>query len=135
MPLHAPTLHVDRNENSKEFRQTVLHEFGHALGLTHEHQHPENDINWKGFIYNGYEGPGVDRGVIYKNFFEFPTGSQLLVKNYDPKSIMHYMINPDLTKDARGFPENYTLSKGDKEIIRKLYTPERVQGTEPNPAQ
>ena len=136
VPLHAPTLHVDRNEDSKEFRQTVLHEFGHALGLTHEHQHPENDINWKkGFIYKGYEGPGVDRGVIYNNFFALPTGSQLLVKNYDPKSVMHYMIDPDLTKDARGVPENYTLSKGDKEIIRTLYTPGRFQGTEPTPAQ
>ncbi|WP_437321271.1 matrixin family metalloprotease [Sorangium sp. So ce385] len=27
-----------------DVESVVLHEFGHALGLIHEHQHPENGI-------------------------------------------------------------------------------------------
>ena len=41
-----PTMHLDRTDDSKTFRSTVLHEFGHALGLMHEHQHPENTVDW-----------------------------------------------------------------------------------------
>ena len=29
-----------------EYRRVVLHEFGHALGLIHEHQNPANGIPW-----------------------------------------------------------------------------------------
>ena len=29
-----------------ELRRVVLHEFGHALGLIHEHQNPKGGINW-----------------------------------------------------------------------------------------
>ncbi|MEO6037812.1 MAG: M12 family metallopeptidase, partial [Saprospiraceae bacterium] len=29
-----------------EYRANVLHEFGHALGLLHEHQHPQGGIPW-----------------------------------------------------------------------------------------
>lgn len=30
----------DGKTSDKEFRRTTIHEFGHALGLNHEHQHP-----------------------------------------------------------------------------------------------
>lgn len=130
-PKHLPTLHLDRDDNSKEFRQTALHEFGHALGLGHEHQHPEHDINWdKNAVYNGYVSPDFSRERVHSNFFKLPTGSELLVTGYDPKSVMHYRIHPGTTKDARSSSQNYSLSKGDKEIIRRLYTPGRFQGTD-----
>jgi hypothetical protein len=29
-----------------EYRRVVLHEFGHARGLTHEHQSPAMNIPW-----------------------------------------------------------------------------------------
>lgn len=136
VPLDEPTLHVDRTDDEQDFRQTVLHEFGHALGLKHEHQHPEHDINWdKEGVYANYEGSNLDRKTIYENLFELPTGSELLVTSYDPKSIMHYTVDPSATQEGRGVKENHMLSKGDQEIIRKLYTPQRFQTTETYPAQ
>lgn len=130
VPLDEPTLHLDSIDDLKEFHQTALHEFGHALGLKHEHQHPEHDINWdKKTIYDRFERPDLSRQEVYDNFFKLPTGESLLVTNYDAKSIMHYGIHPSLTKDGRGVPLNYTLSEGDKETIRKLYTPKKFQST------
>lgn len=135
-PLDEPTLHVDRTDDEKGFRQTVLHEFGHALGLKHEHQHPEHDINWdKERVYASYEGSGLDRKTLYENLFKLPTGSELLVTSYDPNSVMHYTVDPSKTKDGRGVKESHTLSKGDQQIIRKLYTPRRFQSNETYPAQ
>ncbi|WDU61131.1 M12 family metallopeptidase [Pseudomonas poae] len=125
IPQGQPTMHLDRTDDSKAFRQTALHEFGHALGLEHEHQHPEHDINWnKEAIYAQHE----DKKNAYDNYFDLPTGAELLVTNYDSQSVMHYFITPDETKDGRSVPVNYSLSKGDKAFTRKLYTRGRFQG-------
>ena len=46
---------------------TIRHEFGHALGIEHEHQNPkggcDNEYNWK-LIYSYLEGPAeqLDQG-------------------------------------------------------------------------
>ena len=34
------------DSDDDELRRVVLHEFGHALGLIHEHQNPEGGIEW-----------------------------------------------------------------------------------------
>lgn len=33
--------------DTEEFQHTVLHEFGHVLGLVHEHQNPKRAMRWK----------------------------------------------------------------------------------------
>lgn len=39
----------------QEYSRVVLHEFGHALGAIHEHQHPEAAIPWdKPKVYEYY---------------------------------------------------------------------------------
>ncbi|PRA29344.1 M12 family metallopeptidase [Pseudomonas poae] len=136
VPMDKPTMHLNRSDNSKEFRQTALHEFGHALGLLHEHQHPEHDINWNSqLVYAKYKTLESDKSLIDRDFFTLPTGENLLVKGYDTKSVMHYGIEPDDTKDGRETKQNYSLSEGDKEIIRKLYSPGRFQDSGLSSAQ
>lgn len=33
--------------SASEIQRVVLHEFGQALGLEHEHQHPVGGVTWK----------------------------------------------------------------------------------------
>jgi len=47
----------DDNTSDSEFSRTVIHEFGHALGMIHEHQHPLAAIPWdKDKVYTYYAG-------------------------------------------------------------------------------
>ena len=34
------------SSSDEDFSKYALHEFGHAIGLLHEHFHPEVSINW-----------------------------------------------------------------------------------------
>ena len=75
-------------------RAGVLHEFGHALGLIHEHQSPfEGGFEWnRDAVIKSMMGPpnywDLDR--IENNFFKRYKRSDLDGTKYDPKSIMHY---------------------------------------------
>ena len=70
---------------------TILHEFGHVLGLGHEHQHPEYLEVMKKFIdidatMNCY---GIEKPSFYRE--QYGKLNYTLVKTqYDPDSIMHY---------------------------------------------
>lgn len=64
---------------------TVLHELGHALGLTHEHQRPDRDKFVKVFAEN-VDGAFMNFGL--KLNFEMQKGS--ILSPYDFHSIMHY---------------------------------------------
>lgn len=43
------------SNNDDEFQRVILHEFGHALGLIHEHMRPDRPILWnQPAVYNYY---------------------------------------------------------------------------------
>ena len=73
---------------------TVLHEFGHALGLIHEHQSPASGgFNWdKDEVIKSLSGPPNywDMETIEHNMFAKYEEDQLLMTEYDSTSIMHY---------------------------------------------
>ena len=48
-PASEPTMNfgwLRPDSPDAELERVVLHEFGHALGLVHEHQHPSGGIRW-----------------------------------------------------------------------------------------
>jgi hypothetical protein len=55
VPINEPTINfgwLDDHLPEKDYRQVVLHEFGHVLGLIHEHQSPVTIMNWdKPYVY------------------------------------------------------------------------------------
>ena len=75
-------------------RATVLHEFGHAIGLIHEHQSPaQGGFNWnKPVVIEDLKGPPNywDMQTIKSNIFFRYKKSKISGTKYDKKSIMHY---------------------------------------------
>ncbi len=120
-----------------EFRRTILHEFGHALGFIHEHQSPNAHIDWDtakvyaffGILDNGARAIGPDGiiigapvtskvdSAIFNKFSTTSNNSSV----YDMQSIMHYFYPPELTKDGTSFYFNETLSTLDKTFARQVY--------------
>jgi hypothetical protein len=79
-------------------RYTAVHEFGHALGFSHEQNRPDTPQWCRDIPVNGQpQGPNGDT----------------LFKNWDPDSIMNY-CNPIWTNDGK-------LSATDVEMVQHFY--------------
>ena len=116
-----------KNESTMNFSwfdvQTVMHEFGHALGMIHEHQNPKNNtIDWnERAVYKwASETQGWDETTTKINIIDTPT-EQINGSEYDPLSIMLYFYPPQLTKNGKGTNENLRLSPNDVIYINKTY--------------
>ena len=106
---------------------TVLHEFGHIIGMVHEHQSYKaagnikfNDfavMSWAKKTY-GYD-PKEVRDNILTPLEDFYSNAS----NYDPESIMMYFIPNSLTTDGKGTRENMRLSKIDVLKMSEMYPP------------
>lgn len=115
---------LDKETDSILFQSVVLHEFGHVLGLLHEHQNPDGKIKWNTeAVYNYYKEPPNEWNKEYvdQNVLKKFDKSQTNYSQYDPLSIMHYPIPRYLTLDETEVPFNYTLSETDILYISKKY--------------
>jgi len=120
------TLSLDRiylPQNESRFRNVILHEFGHALCLMHELQHPMLNIPWKkkelfNFFLTTYnvDSNWVKEQIIKK--YNSPTG---IYCDLDPQSIMIYAIPAGVTENdafVSDWPD--TLSASDKQNIGRI---------------
>jgi len=122
-------------------RATIRHEFGHALGLLHEHQNTAmncySEIRWSGTgnIYEVFGGPPnfwskeqVDRNIGFVG----ATDPDYVSGEPDPKSIMMYSLQPAIFKSGSSSKcatsINYEISNKDKMIAEKLY-PRQVESS------
>ncbi|BBH44674.1 M12 family metallopeptidase [Pseudomonas sp. KU43P] len=104
----------------KDFQAIVLHEFGHALGMDHEHQHPEANIPWNEPALRLYhEMLGWSDHEIDHNFFNKRT-EDMIKTAYDPTSIMHYSV-PKAWTWGEEIGINHELSEKDLEFMRLAY--------------
>ncbi|WP_017741753.1 M12 family metallopeptidase [Scytonema hofmannii] len=119
------------DSSDQEYMGVVLHEFGHALGCIHEHQHPQAGIPWnRDAVYSYYMGPpnNWSKETVDQNIFQrFGTDSTQF-SQYDKESIMHYSISKDLTLGGFEVPWNNQLSATDKNFMRQMY-PGRAVGS------
>jgi serralysin len=126
---NVQTMNLQLNDETPEstIRRTSLHEFGHALGLKHEHQNPYVNISWdkpKVYAYYaqfGWSQETVDKHVINKLAFE-PTQHT----SFDAASIMAYAIPANLTTNGYSIPWNSELSAVDKEFMLKMSSGTRI---------
>jgi len=108
----------------QEVRRVVLHEFGHAIGLIHEHQNPQHTINWnKPAVIHDLSGPpnSWDEATIDTNMFKFYQPGEVDATDVDPVSIMMYPIPKSWTTDGFSAGLNGELSDMDKSKVRSHY--------------
>lgn len=104
-------------------RRTVLHEFGHAIGLLHEHYSPVSGIPWnKEAVYADLKKTqGWDKAMVDVNLFQQYKVSYTNGTEYDKLSIMHYPVFARWTTNGFSVDWNNDLSEGDKNLIGLLY--------------
>jgi hypothetical protein len=118
-----------------EVKRTVLHEFGHALGLLHEHQNPAGGIPWnETAVYSHYwNTQGWDRNTTYHNVIATANRNTTQYSVPDRASIMHYPVDARLTDGAYSVGMNSDLSAIDKQYIARLYPGLHVTESRPSP--
>jgi hypothetical protein len=129
VPKGQATMNLGWAEEStpeKEFASVVLHEFGHAIALLHEHNHPNAQLNWnKDAVYADLMGPPNNwdkRTIDYNVFNSYPENRVVMSANPDYVSIMIYTIPEHWLIGQPGVMPSDQLSAGDIEFIRELYS-------------
>src|SRR5215467_11516190 len=126
--VDAPMLANGQPAPEAPMRATILHEFGHALGLLHEHQSPnancDAEIDWNAAYMIGTE-IGWDKAQVDNNFRQLTMNASLNATQVDRKSIMHYSLPPTLFKRGKQSPcfvaENLEVSEQDRTFIASIY--------------
>lgn len=107
-----------------DFSSVVVHEFGHALGLLHEHNHPDAVIHWnKPAVYADLGGPPNhwDKATIDSNVFAAFDQASVVTTGFDKDSVMIYTVPSHWTLDGKSYLPSPRPSDGDKATIAKLY--------------
>lgn len=105
-------------------KSTILHEFGHMLGLLHEHQNPEGGINWnREKVIQSLSGPpnNWDINMIEHNVLNVANSTNSEGTEFDHDSIMLYGFPDEWTTNGKGTHFNDKLSDTDIQYIQKLY--------------
>lgn len=107
----------------KYCKSLILHEFGHALGLIHEHQRSNRPFTWdKRYIKENYLKLGMPTFKIAKeNILKICNVNNMVKSRFDYKSIMIYPFDKKMVKEKFGIPIPLELSKSDKIKISKIY--------------
>ena len=108
---------------SADFERTVLHEFGHALGAEHEHQHPDARIPWdEQAVLKDFAVEGVTPEFVRRNIMDKYEAADFSYSAYDPESVMHYDVQQRHTLgDFQIDNSGKGLSIKDKEFMSFIY--------------
>ena len=121
IPVNQPTMNLGFLDGG-----TAAHEFGHAIGLAHEHQNPQGGIQWN-------EQVVIEELAKSPNFWDEETTRHNVIRKYsvdqingtdfDPDSIMLYFFPASWTLNGIATKANDVLSTIDKQFIAgaKMY--------------
>ncbi len=121
-----PTMNLGglgKDYTEESINRVILHEFGHALGLQHEHQHPGCPIEWDipaltdHYINGkGWTQDKLDLNILYKYDVESTERTK-----YDINSIMHYGFEPKFNLERVTYYTPNELSANDLLLIKRMY--------------
>lgn len=103
---------------------TAAHEFGHAIGLAHEHQNPDGGIVWnERTVLDSLSGPpnNWSESQIRHNVLNKYTVDQVRGTEFDPDSIMLYFFPDSWVQNGSGTTANQVLSVQDKAFITSSF--------------
>jgi Astacin (Peptidase family M12A) len=111
-----------------DLRRTILHEFGHALGMMHEHQSPsaecDGEINWEA-AYRMGASLGWDKQMVHAQMRQLTSLEEFNMTAVDRRSIMHYSLPPELFKQGKNsrcwVSDNDDLSDQDRRFMAAVY--------------
>jgi hypothetical protein len=115
---------LEPNTSLREYQRVVRHEFGHALGMIHEHQNPaaQGQIPWdKPKVYAYYAQQGWTKADVDFNLFEVYSEDSTNHTVFDPTSIMEYAVPDSLTLGSYAIGWNTEFSPLDVEFMKRQY--------------
>jgi serralysin len=109
--------------DEEQARAVVLHEFGHALGLIHEHLSPAQTIDWNvaNVVADLRRTQGWNDKTIQANMFAHYDPATVFATDIDPQSIMMYPIPPHWTNNGFTVGFNSLLTAQDKALVKEAY--------------
>ena len=121
IPLHAATLNLGWQDQG-----VILHEFGHMIGLSHEHQNPDGGIVWnEQVVIDDLAGPPNfwTEAETRHNVLNKYSADQVHGTEFDLQSVMLYSFPDEWTQNMGATPENDDISQQDRDFVRseKMY--------------
>lgn len=120
VPTDQPTMNLGWIQ-----QQNVVHEFGHVLGLVHEHQNPMGGPDWnrERVVASLSGAPNYwDEDMIERTIFQRLNADQYPgSRRFDPSSIMGYAYPAEWLLDGVPISPGDTLSASDKRYVAGLY--------------
>ncbi len=121
IPANQPTMNLGFLDGG-----TAAHEFGHAIGLAHEHQNPKGGIQWNEEVVirelagsPNFWSPEETRHNVLDKY----SADQIIGTEFDPDSIMLYFFPASWTLNGIGTKQNDVLSRMDEMFVAgaKMY--------------
>lgn len=125
IPQNQPTMNLGFLDGG-----TAAHEFGHAIGLGHEHQNPQGGIEWnEEVVIRDLSGPPNNwtEEQIRHNVLEKYRVDQIRGTEFDPGSIMLYFFPDTWVQSGHGTSANGVLSALDRQFIASAQAYPRAQ--------
>lgn len=122
--IGTDALDIPRNEATMNLGfldgGTAAHEFGHAIGLHHEHQNPDGGIVWNERVVIDALSRPPNRWTEQEtrhNVLNKYSADQVRGTEFDPDSIMLYFFPDSWVLNGNGTKDNEVLSAQDKAFI------------------
>ncbi len=115
IPVHAATLNLGWQDEG-----VILHEFGHMIGLSHEHSNPEGGLQWnEQKVFSELGGPPNfwDEATVRRNVLLKYSADQVHGTEFDEDSIMLYAFPASWTTNGVSTHENEKLSSLDQDFV------------------